>query len=365
MKTSSEFIQSINGCAREVYVQGKRVSDPATHPILRPALNSLAATYELAEDPSSAELMLSRSTLDGSEINCFTALHRSTDDLIRKVKALRLLGQRTGSCFQRCVGWDALNALSSVTYEMDQARGTPYHRRFLDYLSHVQRSDLVVNGAMTDVKGDRSKRPSQQADPDLFLRIVERQADGIIVRGAKAHQTGAVFSHEILAMPTQGLRADDAAYALSFAVPANTPGILEIVGRQASDTRKLEGGTLDVGNSQFGGHEALVIFDDVFVPWDRVFMCGEYEFAGMLVERFAGYHRQSYGGCKVGVGDVLIGAAATAADYSGIAQAAHVKRKLAEMTHLNETLFACGLACSYLGTPTAYRTQPRRFTASQ
>ena len=356
MKTSSEFIQSINGCAREVYVQGKRVSDPATHPILRPALNSLAATYELAEDPSSAELMLSRSTLDGSEINCFTALHRSTDDLIRKVKALRLLGQRTGSCFQRCVGWDALNALSSVTYEMDQARGTPYHRRFLDYLSHVQRSDLVVNGAMTDVKGDRSKRPSQQADPDLFLRIVERQADGIIVRGAKAHQTGAVFSHEILAMPTQGLRADDAAYALSFAVPANTPGILEIVGRQASDTRKLEGGTLDVGNSQFGGHEALVIFDDVFVPWDRVFMCGEYEFAGMLVERFAGYHRQSYGGCKVGVGDVLIGAAATAADYSGIAQAAHVKRKLAEMTHLNETLFACGLACSYLGTPTASGT---------
>ena len=338
--------------ARAVYLLGEHVPDPSSHPILRPSLNALAMTYQLAEDSCTAELMRARSTLDGNEVNLFTSIHTSTEDLIRKVKALRVLGQKTGTCFQRCVGWDALNAISSVTYEVDQAKGTQYHKRFLDYLKYVQENDLVLNGAMTDVKGDRSKRPSEQADPDLFVHVVERQSDGIIVRGAKAHQTGAVFSHEIIVMPTLGLRAEDKDYALSFAIPINTPGVIHIIGRQSSDTRKLEGVEIDLGNARFGGHEALLIFDNVFVPWERVFLCGEHEFAGLLVERFAGYHRQSYGGCKVGVGDVLIGATATAADYAGVAQAAHVRRKIAEMVHLNETLFACGLACSYMGAPT-------------
>lgn len=251
--------------------------------------------------------------------------------------------------------WDALNALRSTTYEIDQAKGALYHKRFLDYLHYVQTNDLVLNGAMTDVKGDRSKRPTEQADPDMFVHVVERQHDGIIVRGAKAHQTGAVFSHEIIVMPTLALRSSESDYALAFAIPVNTPGVIHIVGRQSSDTRKLEGETFDVGNLRFGGHEVLVIFDNVFVPWERVFMCGEYEFAGILVERFAGYHRQSYGGCKAGVGDVLIDATATA-EYAGIAEAAHVKRKIGEMIHLNETLFTCRIACSQLGKPTASGT---------
>jgi 4-hydroxybutyryl-CoA dehydratase/vinylacetyl-CoA-Delta-isomerase len=356
MKTGQEYTSSIAGLAQEVYLLGERVIDPVNHPMLRPSLNALEMTYRLAEDPSADELMHARSAFDKNEVNLFCSIHTSTEDLIRKVKALRLLGQNTGTCFQRCVGWDALNAISSVTYEIDQAKGTNYYQRFLDYLKYVQENDLVLNGSMTDVKGDRSKRPSEQADPDLFVHVVERQPDGIIVRGAKAHQTGAVFSHEIIVMPTLSLRADDKDYAVSFAIPINTPGIIHIVGRQPSDTRKMEGIQIDLGNAQFGGHEALLIFDDVFVPWERVFMCGEYEFAGMLVERFAGYHRQSYGGCKAGVGDVLIGAAATAVEYAGVAQAGHIKHKIAEMLHLNETLFACGIACSYMGKPTASGT---------
>jgi 4-hydroxybutyryl-CoA dehydratase/vinylacetyl-CoA-Delta-isomerase len=203
---------------------------------------------------------------------------------------------------------------------------------------------------MTDVKGDRSRRPSQQVDPDLFLRVVERGQDGIVVRGAKAHQTGAVFSHEILVMPTLSMREEDKEYAVSFAVPVDTQGVVHILGRQSCDTRKLEGSTMDVGNARFGGHEALVIFDDVFVPKERIFMDGEWPFSRALVERFAGYHRQSYGGCKVGVGDVLIGAAALATDHIGVARASHVRRKLGEMIHLNETLFSCGLGCSAAGT---------------
>jgi 4-hydroxybutyryl-CoA dehydratase/vinylacetyl-CoA-Delta-isomerase len=356
MKTGQEYKKSLDGLAREVYLLGDRVPDPREHPILRPSLNALEMTYKMAEDSTAEELMHARSTLDGNDINLFCSIHTSTEDLIRKVKALRMLGQKTGTCFQRCVGWDALNALSSVTYEIDQAKGTQYHKRFLDYLKYVQENDLVLNGSMTDVKGDRSKRPSEQADLDLFLHIVERQPDGIIVRGAKAHQTGAVFSHEIIVMPTLALRPEDKDFAVCFAIPINTPGIIHIVGRQASDTRKLEGVEIDLGNARFGGHEALLIFDDVFVPWERIFLCGEYEFAGLLVERFAAYHRQSYGGCKVGVGDVLIGAVATAAEYGGVAQASHVKHKIAEMLHLNETLFACGLACSYMGAPTCSGT---------
>ena len=348
IKTAPDYIESLRQLDLTVYVLGERVENVIDHPILRPSLNALAQTYKVAHDPLHAELFI-RQGLDGEPINCFTSLHHSTTDLLAKVRALRILGQQTGSCFQRCVGWDAINALESTTFEIDQALGTPYHRRFTDYLRYVQQNDLVCNGAMTDVKGDRSLRPGQQTDPDMYLRVVERRPDGIIVRGAKAHQTGAVFSHEIIAMPTLAMRPEDADYAVSFAIPSDADGIIHILGRQSCDTRKLEGPPPDVGNATFGGHEALVIFDDVFVPNERIFMNGECQFSRILVERFAGYHRQSYGGCKVGVGDVLIGAAATAVEYAGAGKASHVKRKLGEMIHLNETLFSCGLGCSAAG----------------
>ena len=205
---------------------------------------------------------------------------------------------------------------------------------------------------MTDPKGDRSLSPSKQADPDLFLHVVERREDGIVVCGAKAHQTGIVNSHEVLVMPTIAMGPEDKDYAVSFAVPLDSEGLMMIVGRQTCDTRKLEGTELDLGNPTYGGMEALTVFDNVFVPNDRIFLNGEYEFAGLLVERFAGYHRQSYGGCKVGVGDVLIGASALAAEYNGADKASHIKDKLIEMTHLNETLYCCGIACSAEGTET-------------
>ncbi|SQC00123.1 AbfD [Clostridium tetanomorphum] len=206
---------------------------------------------------------------------------------------------------------------------------------------------------MTDPKGDRGLSPSKQEDPDLYLRVVERRPDGVVVRGAKAHQTGICNSHEVLVMPTIAMRPEDKDYAISFSIPTDTEGVFMIIGRQSCDTRKLEkSADIDVGNKNFGGVEALTIFDNVFVPNERIFLNGETEFAGMLVERFAGYHRQSYGGCKVGVGDVLIGAAALAADYNGAAKASHIKDKLIEMTHLNETLYACGIACSAEGYKT-------------
>ena len=198
MKSSAEYVASVRGLPRTVFLMGEQVADATAHPILQPSLNALAETYRLAEDEAAGGLLRRASALTGGQVNCFTSIHASTADLVRKVQALRLLGQRTGCCFQRCVGWDALNALHIATFEVDQARGTAYHSRFLAYLRHVQENDLVLNGAMTDVKGDRGRRPADQADPDMYLRVVERREDGIVVRGAKAHQTGAVFSHEIL-----------------------------------------------------------------------------------------------------------------------------------------------------------------------
>lgn len=352
LKTPQEYLDSLRKLNLEVYLLGERVKDPVDNPIIRPSLNSVIMTYELAQDPKYADLMVVNSHLTGEKINRFTHIHQSTEDLVKKVKMQRLLGQKTGSCFQRCVGMDAFNAVYSTTYETDQKYGTEYHARFKKFLEYVQKEDLTVDGAMTDPKGDRGLSPSKQEDPDLFLHIVEKRKDGIVVRGAKVHQTGIVNSHEVLVMPTISMTEEDKEYAVAFSVPTDTKGIKIIYGRQSCDTRKLEEGTLDRGNPKFGGHEALVIFDNVFVPTERIFMCEEYDFSGMLVERFAGFHRQSYGGCKVGVGDVLIGAAALIADYNGTKKASHVKDKIIEMIHLNETLYCAGIACSSEGHPT-------------
>jgi 4-hydroxybutyryl-CoA dehydratase/vinylacetyl-CoA-Delta-isomerase len=350
MMTKEQYIESLRKLHLNLYMFGKKVDNIVDNPIVRPSLNSFAETYALAEDPQYEDLMTATSSLTGKKINRFTHLHQSTDDLIKKVKMQRLLGQKTASCFQRCVGFDAANAVFSSTYETDEACGTHYHENFVKFWTMIQEKDLAVDGAMTDVKGDRGLAPSKQADPDLFLHVVERTPDGVYVTGAKAHQTGYLNSHYVLVMPTISMREGDEDYAISFACPTDAEGITLIMGRQSCDTRKLEEyNSIDVGNQTYGGHEVLVIFDRVFIPNDMIFLNGETKFAGMIVERFAGYHRQSYGGCKSGVADVLIGATATAVEMAGCAKASHVKDKIIEMTHLNETLYACGIACSSQG----------------
>ncbi len=354
LKTGAEYIESLRRMKTRVYMFGEQIENWVDHPMIRPSINCVAITYDLAQDPQYEDLMTAESHLTGNKINRFTHIHQSTEDLKKKVKMQRLLGQKTASCFQRCVGMDAINAEYSTTYEIDQKYGTDYHGNLKRFLEYIQENDLVVDGAMTDPKGNRGKAPHEQADQDLYLRIKERRADGIVVRGAKCHQTGSVNSHWHIVMPTISMGPDDRDYAVSLACPSDAEGMFMIYGRQSCDTRKLEeGADIDLGNKKFGGQEALVVFDDVFIPNEYIFMCGEYDFAGMLVERFAGYHRQSYGGCKVGVGDVVIGAAALAAEYNGCEKASAVKDKLIEMTHLNETLYSCGIACSSEGHPTA------------
>lgn len=352
MKTAGQYLESIRDLKLNIYSMGEHYTCAMDNPILAPSVRSVAETYELAQDERYRDVMTAYSPYIRQKVNRFCHIHEGTDDLKNKVKMQRILGQKTAACFQRCVGMDAINAVFSTTYDIDQKNNTQYHERFLSYLKYIQKEDLVIDGAMTDPKGDRNLSPAGQPDPDVYLHVVKQLPDGIIVRGAKAHQTGICNSHEILVMPTIALKKGEESYAVSFAIPTDTKGITIIIGRQSCDTRKLEGGCFDQGNCKYGGVEGLVIFEDVFVPNDRIFMNGETEYAGLLVERFATYHRQSYGGCKVGVGDVLIGATALAAESNGVSKKSHIKDKMIEMVHLNETVYACGIACSVEGHAT-------------
>lgn len=346
IRSGADYIESLRGRKLKVYLMGELVEEPVDHPIIRPSINAIAKTYDLAnEEP---ELASAISPFTGERVNRFLHVSASAGDLVMQNKMQRRLGQLTGTCFQRCVGMDALNSLHSVTYDLDDKYGTDYHGRFKQFLTSVQSANLVIGGAMTDVKGDRSKLPSQQSDPDLFLHVVRRTPEGVYVSGAKAHQTGCLNSHWLIVMPTMRLEAADKDYAIVGAVPVNAEGITYIYGRQSCDTRSAEEGDIDAGNSQFAGQEAMIIFEDVFIPRELVFLDGEFEFASMLVERFTCYHRRSYV-CKTGVGDVLIGAAATVADYNGVERASHVRDKLVEMTHLNETIYGTGVAASHQG----------------
>jgi 4-hydroxybutyryl-CoA dehydratase/vinylacetyl-CoA-Delta-isomerase len=352
IRNREDYFDSLRNLKKRIFLFGEEIKDYVDHPMVYPSLNAVGMTYHIADDPGCQDLMTAQSNLTGKRVNRFTHLHQGTEDLVAKIKMQRLMGQRTACCFQRCVGMDCVNALDVVTNQMDRELGTSYHRRFRKYLTRVQGENLVLDGAMTDPKGNRKLSPSNQADPDLFVRVVAESEDGIVIRGAKMHQTGALSSHEILVMPTRSLKPGEEEYAVVCAIQADAEGIIYILGRQASDTRKLEGGEIDVGNSEFGGHEAVIILDDVFVSWDRVFMCGEIQYAGELVELFAAHHRASYGGCKTGVGDVLIGAAQAIARIQGVESAPHIQDKIVEMIHLNETLYACGLASSYEGEGT-------------
>ena len=349
IKTSEDYINSLRGRNLKVYLFGELVEEIVDHPMIRPSINAVAETYDLAE--REPELATATSHLTGEKVNRFLNIVMDRDNVVLQNKMQRRLGQLTGTCFQRCVGMDAINSLYSVTFEIDEKFQTNYHERLKEFIKEVQTKNLVIGGAMTDVKGDRSLAPHEQADPDLFVHITNRTDEGVYISGAKAHQTGCLNSHWLIVMPTMRLTENDKDYAIVGAIPVEADGITYIYGRQSCDTRSMEGGTIDVGNANYGGQEAMVIFENVFIPNELIFMDGETEFASMLVERFTCYHRRSYV-CKSGLGDVMIGAAAQIAEYNGVEKVSHIKDKLVEMTHLNETIYATGIASSYQSKPT-------------
>jgi 4-hydroxybutyryl-CoA dehydratase/vinylacetyl-CoA-Delta-isomerase len=348
LKTRKEYLDSLRAMKPAVYMFGEQVESAVDNPRIRAGIEATAATYELAELEEYRSLIVARSPLIDEPVNRFTLPPRSIEDLVARVKINRTMGNRVGTCFQRCTGLDCLCALSIVTWDIDAKYGTEYNKRFTEFLKHVQKNDLTCNAGVTDAKGDRSLGPREQEDGDMYLHLVERRSDGIVVRGAKVHQTGSLSSHETIVLPTRALKKGDEEYALAFAVPTDTPGVIHVVGRSTLDTRELSG--CDIGNVKYSKYCPTVIFNDVFVPWNRVFMCGEVEFAAEMVGRFSAFHRQSHGGCKAGKIDCMVGAALVMMDYNGTNKVSHLKNKIIDMIHRAETLYGCSLAASYEGT---------------
>jgi 4-hydroxybutyryl-CoA dehydratase/vinylacetyl-CoA-Delta-isomerase len=354
IRNGAEYIDSLRKLHPRIYYKGKKIEDVTRHPATAPHVRAAAMTYALATKKEYRDLATATSHLTGRTISRFTHVHQNMEDLIKKVKLLRLLGQKTGTCFQRCVGFDGINAVYSVTFEIDEKLKTEYFERFKTWLIRIQNENLMVVGAMTDPKGDRSRGPAEQADPDQYVHVVERREDGVVIRGAKLHMTGGVNSHEILVMPTTAMDEKSKDYAIVCAVPVDAPGVTMIFGRQASDDRRDKRERIDVGKPSFGsvGGEAVIAFEDVFVPKERVFMDGETAYTGSLVYRFAAHHRANYGACKTGLIDVLIGAVGYLTEVQGTSKGSHVRDKITEMTHLSETLYSSSIACSAEGWPT-------------
>lgn len=347
LMTKDQYIESLRKLKPTVYMFGEKVENFVDNPRIRAGIEATGATYAMAEMPEYRDLIVTRSAFTGEEINRFTNPPSSIEDLVHRVKVNRAVANMVGCCHQRCTGLDCMATLAIVTHATDRKCGTNYHERFTEFMKYMQENDFTANAGVTDVKGDRSKGAADQDDPDMYLRIVEKREDGIVVRGAKAHQTGSLSSHECIVLPTRAMKPNEGDYAVAFAVPMDAPGMIHVVGRSTLDKRELEG--CDIGNALYSKYCPTIIFNDVFVPWERVFLCGETEFAVELVMRFSAFHRQSHGGCKSGRIDCMIGAALTMMDYNGSAKISHLRQKVIDMIHRAETLYACCLAASYEG----------------
>jgi len=346
LKTKQQYVESIRRMNAEAYMRGKRIPDVTKNRFTHLALQGIGQIYELSRDRKNADL-LTRTRDDGTRISAYCSIHRSREDLVNRVRAARLICQETGVCTaSRCCGWDALNALWHTTYEMDAQNGTEYHKRLERYATMVQSKDLACAGALTDPKGNRSLKAKHQPDKDVYLRVVDENKKGIVVRGAKSMIGGAIGSHEIIVHPGTGFSEAEREHAVAFAIPLNTEGVVQVVNMQSGGERKLEGG-FDKGNVNFGSSESLVMFDDVFIPKQRVFMNGEYDYAGDVVTKFVLLHRMVLGGCLAGCGDVLTGAAALLAEYNGLSR--QLSDRLTEMTYLSEALYSQALGAAFEG----------------
>jgi 4-hydroxybutyryl-CoA dehydratase / vinylacetyl-CoA-Delta-isomerase len=348
LMTKDEYIESVRQLKPVVYMFGEKVENVVDNPRLRAAIEATGATFEIAEMEQYRDMAITQSPLINEPVNRFTLPPASIEDLVCRVKLNRAVANHVGTCHQRCTGLDCLSTLSIVTYDIDKKYGTNYNKNFIEFLKNMQKHDLVGNAGVTDVKGDRSKGPSDQSDDEMYLKIVERRSDGIVVSGAKVHQTGSLSAHEIIVLPTRALRKEDKDYAVAFAIPSDTEGLIHVVGRSTLDRRELEG--VDCGNIRYSKNCPTLLFNNVFIPNDRIFLCGETEFAVDMVVKFSSFHRQSHGGCKSGKIDCMVGAALTLMDYSGTAKISHLKQKIIDMIYRAETLYGCCLASSYEGT---------------
>ena len=351
LMSGNDYRESLRQYKPKVFVDGREVASVADEPALRPGVNALAYTYDYALRPELAPIALATQASRNRVVNRMLHINESAGDLLNKLEAVRVLCQETG-CAQRYLAHDGLNGLAQVTARIDDAKGSTEHRaRFEAYLAHVQDKDLSLGIAMTDAKGERSKKPHQQANADSYVHIVERNAKGIVISGAKAIVTGGPYMHELLVMPSRNMGREDADFAVCCAVRVDAPGITMVSRPAGRPGEKLEHGDA-LFSRKYGQATAVVLFDRVFVPWERVFLAGEWEHSQVLTYSYATHHRHSCIAARAGFGDLLIGAGALMCEANGLdpADKSSLREPMVELIKITEGFYACGVAASVYAT---------------
>jgi 4-hydroxybutyryl-CoA dehydratase/vinylacetyl-CoA-Delta-isomerase len=355
LMSGDDYRESLRGYKPRVYVDGREVASVADEPSLRPGVQALAFTYDHARRAELAPAVLATQTRGNRVVNRMLHVNESAGDLLNKLEVVRMLCQETG-CAQRYLAHDALNGLAQVAARIDDARGTTENRaRFENYLDHVQDEDLSLGIAMTDAKGDRSRKPHQQANPDTYVHVVERNGKGILISGTKAIVTGGPYMHEFLVMPSRNMGPEDADFAVCCAVRVDAPGITIVARPAGRPGEKLEHGDA-LFSRKYGQSTAVVIFDRVFVPWDRVFYAGEWEHSQVLTYSYATHHRHTCIGARAGFGDMLIGAGALMCEANGLDpdEKSNLRDPMVELITITEGFYACGVAASVYAEKDAY-----------
>jgi 4-hydroxybutyryl-CoA dehydratase/vinylacetyl-CoA-Delta-isomerase len=352
LMTPEQFEESLKGMKPRIFMNGKKVENVLENRITRTVVEANKASYAWALDPKYKDIMTCYSPLINDVVNRYTYVSASIDDLVKKAEAGAFTSEMLGTCIYRCVGYDAFHALAATTWEMDKELGTEYHSRFTEYMKMAQTKDLSMAGALTEPRGRRNQKTLAWSDPYLSLKVVDKNKDGIVVRGAKINISGAFASHELVVLPQSSHYKGEEDYAIAFATPVDAKGITFVCQYTPySAEREMADDIEELGNPLYGQREtSMVIFEDVFVPWARVFHCGEYQYSGKIVGRFAQTHRMTCGGtCKVGFMTQIIGASKLLQEYKGMDKVSHINEQLAEMVALRETARSCGLAAAHRG----------------
>jgi 4-hydroxybutyryl-CoA dehydratase/vinylacetyl-CoA-Delta-isomerase len=355
LMTAADYRDSLRAYKPRVFLNGKAIESVADEPLLAPGVAGVGVTYDFAHHKQHLPIMTARQATSGKTVNRMLHIDENSTDLLYKLEAVRLVCSTSG-CAQRYLAHDALNGLFQSTRLTDDHHGTDYSQRFLSYLHDVQDRDLALGIAMTDAKGDRSRRPGEQVNPDVYLHIKERRPDGIVIRGTKAIVTGAPYMHEFLVMPCRTHVPEDRDFAVCCAVPVDAPGVTIVTrpaGRPGEASAKF--------SAKYGQSVGVVIFDDVFVPHDRVFLAGETEEGGFLTTSYATHHRHSCIGARAGFGDLLIGAGALMIEANGLdtENHGHIREAMVELITITESFYACGVASSvYCTKDTAGSVMP-------
>ena len=347
LRTRQEYLSALKRMRPNIHKFGRLIEDVTTDPATRRTVESHARGIDAAHDPALADIFTTTSNLTGETIHRNTSLMTTPEEMIANSKFKREMYHQTGSCTGGlCVGWNGLNVMWSTTQEIDEALGTDYHARLKAWGLKFQEKGLLVAGALTDAKGNRKLKPHQQENLDANLRIVEQRDDGVVIRGAKLMICGVAASDEIFLMPGGVYREEDKDFALACVVPRDVEGLTIVETRHPSDGRDLEEGFDNP--CQTGITQAYLLFEDVFVPKERVFMAGEYKFTAPILARFTATYRACIGACVAGQGDVMVGAAALIARAHGLS-AKTFRDKLTQMEVLNETTFTMGVGAIALG----------------